>query len=157
MIRKSALSVAFALVLSLGVQSSADAASGRLVIPKTDTNAKIVKVPVKDGQLKVGKRLQGTVYTWKKGDPPCDPMGTTVYAGHAWRGGDGVADRWGRLRKGDIIRVAGCRFKVTKRRYWSKDRKIDHLFRVDGPPRIVLIACKDDDYSKRTMVFAKMI
>ena len=98
-----------------------------------------------------------TVYTWKHGDPPCDPTGTTVYAGHAWRDGDGVADRWGELRRGDIIRVAGCRFKVTKRQYWSAKRKIGHLYRVDGPPRIVLIGCKPDDYSKRTMVFAKLI
>lgn len=147
-----------ALVVSLtfGVQGAASAASGRIKAKTIGMNAPIVKVGTKDGGLAIGNNV-GAVYTWKHGDPPCDPTGTTVYAGHAWRDGDGVADRWGQFKRGEIIRVAGCRFKVTKRQYWSKKRKIGHLYRVDGPPRIVLIGCKPDDYSKRTMVFARLV
>lgn len=157
MIRRVVLVVALVASLSLGVQGTADAAAGRLIIPKTNTNATIIKVPVVKGQLRMGNRLQGTVYTWNHGDPPCDPLGTTVYAGHAWRAGNGVADRWGSLAKGNRIKVAGCSFKVTSKQYWSAKRSIRPLFRVDGPPRVVLITCKADDYSKRTIVFAKMV
>lgn len=32
-----------------------------------------------------------------------------------------------------------------------------HLFTVGGPPRIVLIGCKADDYARRTVVFAKKV
>lgn len=157
MIRRVASLVVLVVVLALAGQATAGAASGRLIIPKIGVNAQIVKVGLKNGTLAVGDRLQGTVYTWRQGDPPCDRTGTTVYAGHAWRTGNGVADRWGSLRRGDTFRVAGCRFRVTKREFWSAKRPIRSLFRVDGPARVVLLACKADDYSKRTIVFARKI
>jgi sortase (surface protein transpeptidase) len=157
MIRRVVLMVALVASLSLGAQGAADAAAGRLIIPKTHTNAAIIKVPVAKGQLQMGNRLQGTVYTWNHGDPPCDPLGTTVYAGHAWRAGNGVADHWGGLKKGNLIKVGGCTFKVTSKQYWSAKRSVSPLFRVDGPPRVVLITCKADDYAKRTIVFARMV
>lgn len=126
-----------------------------MTISKTHTSAHIVRVPMKNGQLQVGDSLQGTVYTWNQGDPPCDPTGQSVYFGHAWRAGHGTADHWNRLTKGSVVRVAGCRFKVTHREYWSSNRSIAPLFRVGGPARIVLFACKADDYSKRILVFAR--
>ena len=118
-------------------------------------DAPIRKVGLRGKDLAIGTKTN-VVYTWDRGDPPCDPTGTTVYAGHAWRAGNGVADKWGSLEKGDRLRVAGCRFIVTKVRYWKADRSIKRLFKVDGSPRVVLIGCKADDYSKRTMVFARM-
>lgn len=149
--------MAFACFLTFGVQEVAEAApAARITASSIGMNAPIIKVGVKKGGLAIGKNVS-TVYTWKHGDPPCDPTGTTVYAGHAWRAGDGVADKWGQLRRGQIIEVANCRFKVTKVTHWSAKRSIKPLFRVDGAPRIVLIGCKPDDYSKRTMVFARMI
>ncbi|MCF6379437.1 class F sortase [Nocardioides KLBMP 9356] len=139
-------------------QGAADAAApDRLTIARTGTDAVVVEVPTRRGTLAVGSRLRGTVYTWSKGDPPCDPSGSTVYAGHAWRAGDGVADRWGKLRRGDRITVAGCRFEVTRREYWPASRRMGHLYSVSGPPRIVLVACKADDYAQRTVVFARKL
>jgi hypothetical protein len=79
-----------------------------------------------------------------------------VFAGHAWRAGPGVADRWGQLGRGDTIRLARCTFTVTRREFWSAQRPIARLFSVAGPARIVLIGCKVGDYSKRTMVFARL-
>lgn len=157
MIRRVVLMMVFVVFLSLGAQGTADASAGRLIIPKTNTNATIIKVPVVKGQLRMGHRLQGAVYTWNHGDPPCDPLGTTVYTGHAWRAGKGVADKWGSLKKGNLINVSGCTFKVTSRQYRSAKRSIRPLFRVDGPPRIVLITCKANNYSKRTLVFARLV
>lgn len=145
-----------AATLAPGAQSPAEATSRRITAPAIGMNAPIVKVAAKKGKLAIGNDVHA-VYTWNRGDPPCDPTGTTVYAGHAWRAGDGVADKWGQLRRGQIIEVAGCRFKVTKVAYWSAKRSIKRLFRVDGAPRIVLIGCKPDDYSKRTMVFARKL
>jgi hypothetical protein len=145
-----------AVALTFTSHGAASAASGRIKAPAIGMNAPIVKVGAKNGSLAIGKNVH-TVYTWKHSDPPCDPTGTTVYAGHAWKDGDGVADKWGSLTRGRIIKVNDCRFKVTKRRYWSAKRSIGHLYRVDGPPRIVLIGCKPDDYSKRTMVFARLL
>ena len=84
-------------------------------------------------------------------------IGSTVYAGHAWRAGNGVADRWGSLRRGDVIKVAGCRFEVTGREYWPASRRMGSLYSVAGPARIVLVGCKADDYSRRTVVFARKI
>ena len=156
MIRRAAVSMAFAVLLTIIGQGAANATPGRLDISKIGVHAQILKVGLTDtGSLAVGRRLQRTVYTWRDGDPPCDATGTTVYAGHAWRAGNGVADRWGSLRRGDRIHVSGCAFKVTRREYWSTDRSMRHLFTVGGPPQIVLISCKADDYAQRAVVFAK--
>lgn len=155
---RAALVAAFVVLLALTGQGAAGAAPGRVDIPKLDVRAHIVEVGLtSQGSLAVGDRLRGTVYTWREGDPPCDGTGTTVYAGHAWRAGDGVADRWGSLRRGDRIHVSGCSFRVTRREFWSADRSMRHLFTVGGRPRVVLIACKADDYAKRVVVFAEMV
>lgn len=127
-------------------------------IAKTGTHARIIKVPRRsDGQLMVGNDITQAVYTWDKGDPPCDSSGRTVYFGHAWRAGEGTADHWNRLVKGNVIKVGGCKFKVTRREYWSGKRSIAPLFRVGGAPQIVLFGCKADDYSKRILVFARLV
>jgi hypothetical protein len=155
--RRTALTLVM-LCASMSVgQGAAHAAPDRLQIARTSTDAAVIKVPARNDTLAVGSRLNGTVYTWSKGDPPCDPTGSTVYAGHAWRAGNGVADRWGQLRRGDVIRVAGCRFKVTKREFWAAKRRMGSLYSVSGPARIVLVGCKADDYAKRTVVFARKI
>ncbi|KQV62937.1 hypothetical protein ASC64_17795 [Nocardioides sp. Root122] len=154
--RVALLAVTLCATLLAG-QGAAHAAPDRLQIARTGTDAVVVKVPARNDTLDVGSRLQGTVYTWAKGDPPCDPTGSTVYAGHAWRSGNGVADRWGRLRTGDRIRVAGCRFEVVRREFWAASRRMGALYSVSGPPRIVLVACKADDYSKRTVIFARKL
>ena len=141
----------------VGQGAAQAAAPDRLTIARTGTDAAIIKVPSRGRTLAVGSRLNGAVYTWSKGDPPCDPTGSTLYAGHAWRAGHGVADRWGRLRKGDRIKVAGCSFEVTRREFWPAKRRMGSLYSVSGPPRIVLVGCKADDYSKRTVVFARKL
>jgi sortase (surface protein transpeptidase) len=154
----AALVVAFAAPLALTGQGAAGAVPGRLDIPSIGVRAQIVEVGLtSSGSLAIGDRLRGTVYAWRKADPPCDPTGTTVYAGHAWRAGNGVADKWGSLRRGDRIRVSGCAFEVTRKELWSAKRPMRHLFTVGGPPRIVLIGCKPDDYSRRVVVFAEKV
>jgi hypothetical protein len=155
--RRAALAVAALCATALVGQGAAHAAPGRLQIARTGTDAAIVRVPARHDVLAVGWRLRGTVYTWSQGDPPCDPTGSTVYAGHAWRAGNGVADHWAALRPGDGIRVAGCRFRVTRREFWAASRSMASLYSVSGPPRIVLVGCKADDYSRRTVVFARKV
>ncbi len=157
MIGRIAATGLLAVTLSLGAQSAAVAKPTDVRIPSIGVKAQIKQVGVKNGTIDVGSELTHTLYTWRQGDPPCDPTGTTVYAGHAWRAGNGVADRWGQLRRGSRISLAGCTFKVTRVEFWRANRSISRLFRVDGPPQVVLIGCKADDYSKRTMVFARMI
>lgn len=158
MIRRAAPTAVLVVLLAFIGQGAAGAAPGRLDIPELGVRANVVHVGITgNGSLAVGDRLRGTVYTWRGGDPPCDRTGTTVYAGHAWRAGDGVADRWGSLRRGDRIHVGGCTFAVTRREFWSADRSMRHLFTVGGPPRIVLIGCKADDYARRAVVFAVMV
>ena len=61
------------------------------------------------------------------------------------------------LRRGDVIRVGGCRFEVTRREYWPAKRRMGSLYSVYGPARIVLVGCKPDDYSRRTVVFARKV
>lgn len=134
----------------------ADAAPERITAPAIGLNAPVVYVGAKGGDLGVGGNLHA-VYAWQDGDPPCDASGSTVYAGHAWRTGNGVADRWGQLRPGNIIRVAGCTFKVIRKEYWRAGRGIGSLSSQSGPPRIALITCKADDYSKRTVVYARKV
>lgn len=155
---RAALVAAFVALLTLTGQGAAGAAPGRLDIPKLGVQAHIVQVGLtSSGSLAIGGRLRGTVYTWREGDPPCDATGTTVYAGHAWRAGNGVADRWGSLRRGDLIHVSGCTFRVTRKELWWADRSMRKLFDVGGSPRIVLIGCKADDYAKRVVVFAEKV
>ncbi len=153
----AAITLCASVCLSAGQGAVHAAAPDRLTIARTGTHAVVVDVASRGGTLAVGSRLNGAVYTWSKGDPPCDPNGSTVYAGHAWRAGNGVADRWGQLRPGDRIKVAGCSFEVTRREFWSAKRRMGHLYRVSGPPQIVLVGCKADDYSKRTVVFARKL
>jgi hypothetical protein len=160
MTRSGAAGLVAAMVLGMTVvagQGAAHAVPDRLTIARTGTDAVVIKVPARDDTLAVGHQLRGAVYTWSKGDPPCDPTGSTVYAGHAWRAGHGVADGWGTLRRGDRITVAGCRFRVTRREFWPAKRRTGSLYSVAGPARIVLIGCKADDYSKRTVVFARKL
>lgn len=134
----------------------ADAASGRITAPAIGMNAPVVKVGVKNGRLQIGHNLH-TVYTKRGGDPPCDQSGSTMYAGHAWQSGNGVADKWLQLKRGDIIRVGGCRFRVTGKQVWDDGRKVGSLSSPAGPPRIALYGCKADDYDYATVVFAKKI
>jgi hypothetical protein len=157
MIGRFTAAVLLAITMSLGAHGVAVAKPADVRIPSIGVNAQIKKVGIKNGMIDVGGELRRTLYTWRQGDPPCDRTGTTVYAGHAWRSGPGVADRWGQLRRGARISLAGCRFKVTSVQFWNASRPIGKLFRVDGRPRIVLIGCKADDYSKRTLVFARMV
>jgi hypothetical protein len=155
--RRTVLTLVVACATVLAGQGAAQAAPDRLRIDRTGTDAAIIKVAARSGTLAVGSRLGDAVYTWSKGDPPCDPTGSTLYAGHAWRAGNGVADRWGQLRRGDVVRVAGCRFAVTKREFWPASRPMGSLYSVAGPARIVLVGCKADDYSRRTVVFARKV
>ena len=57
----------------------------------------------------------------------------------------------------DVFAVAGCRFEVQRREFWPASRRMGSLYSVSGPPRIVLVACKADDYSKRTVIFARKL
>lgn len=155
--RRAALAMAVLCTTVLVGQGAAQAAPDRLRIARTGTDAVVIRVPARNDTLAVGSQLRGAVYTWSKGDPPCDPTGSTVYAGHAWRAGNGVADRWGQLRRGDRVTVAGCRFEVTRREFWPAKRPMGSLYSVSGPPRIVLVGCKADDYSRRTVVFARKL
>lgn len=153
----AAITLCASVFLPAGQGAASAAAPDRLTIARTGTDAAIIEVPSRRNTLAVGSRLNGAVYTWSKGDPPCDPSGSTVYAGHAWRAGNGVADRWAQLRPGDRIKVAGCAFEVTRREIWSAKRRMGSLYSVSGPPRIVLVGCKADDYSRRTVVFARKL
>lgn len=156
MTHRSAVIAALVAGWALACPAAAAAAPGRFDIPRIDVHAEIAKVGLTNsGSLAVGDRVQGRVYTWRDGDPPCDLNGTTVYAGHAWRAGNGVADRWGSLRRGDLIRVSGCSFEVSRKEYWSAARSMGHLFTVGGPARIVLVGCKPDNYAKRVLIFAR--
>ncbi|HSU03472.1 MAG TPA: class F sortase [Nocardioides sp.] len=155
--RRTALTLVALGASVLVGQGAAHAAPDRLQIARTGTDAVVIEVASRNDTLAVGSRLRGAVYTWSQGDPPCDPTGSTVYAGHAWRAGHGVADRWGQLRRGDVVEVAGCRFRVTSREFWSAQRRTGSLYSVSGPARIVLLGCKADDYSRRTVVFARKI
>lgn len=137
--------------------AQAATAPERLIIPTLGVNARIVSAPVFEGNLKIGNEVRGIVYTPRGGDPLCDPLGTSIIAGHTYRAGDGVADNWRNLKRGDTFRAGGCRFKVEKVVIRSGSFRISHLMRADGLPRVVLIGCKPDDYSRRVMVFARKI
>ena len=160
--RRGAFTLATAALvvpMTLAGQGAAGAGPERIKLPVIGVNAPIKKVPVKDGGLAIGKDPR-KVYVWKHGDPPCDSSGSSVYAGHAWSKGDGVADEWRDLRSGDIIKLPGCKFEVEKVEQWSKaktKKKMKRLYRVDGPPLAYLVGCLPGNYSKRVIVTARLI
>ena len=162
MTRKVLASAAVIVATSIFAgQGAANAGTDRMKSETIGMNAPVKKVDSKDdGSLAIGKNPH-SIYTWKHGDPPGDSSGSTVYAGHAWKKGNGVADDWGKFRPHDIIRVSGCKFEVTKKvEYWSiakTKKKMKRLYRVDGPPLIYLVGCKPDNYSKRTIVTARLV
>ncbi len=83
MTRSRAAGIVASMVLCVTAvvgQGAAHAAPDRLTIGRTGTDAAIIKVPARNDTLAVGNRLRGAVYTWSKGDPPCDPTGSTARA-----------------------------------------------------------------------------
>jgi hypothetical protein len=158
MIKRLVLAAVSVATLSLGVQSGADAAlpaqaAPRLIIPETGTNAVIRKKPVINGVLQIGNELQGVVWTAEGGDPPCDATGRTMYVGHTWRAGNGTADRWVTLKKGDIVKIAGCKFKVYKKARWSDDRSLAPLSKRTGRAEAALVACWPSDYRFNQIIY----
>jgi hypothetical protein len=130
----------------------AAAAPERVAIPSIGVKAPVVYVGVKkNGELNIGWNPRA-FYAMRRGDPPCDMSGSTLYVGHAWRSGNGVADRLLQLKRGDIARVGGCRFKMVRKRVIDDGASIRRLSRVDGPPLIHVMGCKANDYSKGTVV-----
>ena len=135
----------------------ATAAPERVVVPAIGMNAPIVYTGVKkNGQLNIGWNLH-VLYSQRRGDPPCDDSGSTLYVGHAWRSGNGVADKLLRLKRGDIARVGGCRLKMIRKRVIDDGVGIASLSRVDGPPLIHIMGCTAYDYRKGTVVTFRRI
>lgn len=134
-----------------GLTTAAVAAPERLVIPKIGVNAPIVPVPVVGGKLMIGNN-PSVVYKPRRGDPLCDPLGTTILAGHTYRAGDGVADNWRTLKKGDRLRADVCQFVVEYKVLRPGSDRIKHLMRYDGPPTLWLIGCNPDNYGFRYLI-----
>lgn len=136
--------------------AQAAAAPERLVIPKIGVNAPIVDVPVVGGKLMIGNSVD-VAYTPRRGDPLCDPLGTTILAGHTYRAGDGVADNWRNLKKGDTFRAGGCQFVVEYKVMKPGNVRIRHLMRYDGPASLWLIGCNPDNYNYRYLIKARKV
>lgn len=141
----------FAALTVAGLTTAAVAAPERLFIPKIGVNAPILRVPVVDGKLAIGNDPRVT-YTPRRGDPLCDPLGTTIIAGHTYRAGDGVADNWRTLKKGDRLTAGGCQFVVEYKVLKPGNVRIKHLMRYDGPPTLWLIGCNPDNYGFRYLI-----
>jgi sortase (surface protein transpeptidase) len=139
-----------------GLTEAAVAAPERLVIPKIGVDAPIIRVPVVSGSLAIGNDPKVT-YTPRRGDPLCDPLGTTIIAGHTYRAGDGVADNWRTLKKGDRLRAGGCQFVVEYKVLKPGSTRIKHLMRYDGPPTLWLIGCNPDNYGFRYLIKLRMV
>lgn len=146
----------FSALMAVGSTAVAVAAPERLVIPKIGVDAPILRVPVVGGKLMIGNDPDVT-YTPRRGDPLCDPLGTTILAGHTYRAGDGVADNWRTLKKGDRLRAGGCRFVVEFKMLKPGSTRIKHLMRYDGPPRLWLIGCNPDNYGFRYLIRARKV
>lgn len=145
---RALIAVSVLLGLLFGGAGQAAAAPERVVIPSIGVKAPVVYVGVKkNGELNIGWNPR-VLYAMRRGDPPCDQSGSTLYVGHAWRSGNGVADRLLRLKRGDIARVGGCRFKMVRKRVIDDGRDISNLSRVDGPPLMHVMGCKFNDYSE---------
>ena len=146
----------FAALMVVGSTEAAVAAPERLVIPKIGVDAPIVPVPVVGGKLMIGND-PGVVYKPRRGDPLCDPLGTTILAGHTYRAGDGVADDWRTLQRGDRLRAGGCQFVVEFKVLKPGTTRIKHLMRYDGPPTLWLIGCNPDNYGFRYLIKLRMV
>jgi hypothetical protein len=51
--------------------------------------------------------------------------------------------------------VGGCRFVAPRRVLWVAAGPLGSLYSVAGPAGLVLVGCTADDYSRRTVVFAR--
>lgn len=137
--------------LSVGTEQAA-AAPERIVVSAIGMDAPIIYTGVKkNGQLNIGWNLHA-MYSQRGGDPVCDDSGSTLFVGHAWRSGNGVADRLLQLKRGDKARVGGCTFKMIRKQVIDDAVGIRALSRVDGPPLIHVMGCTANDYTKGTVV-----
>lgn len=98
--------------------------------------------------------------------PPADPSvlgwwgrragarhGTTLIVGHSVHTGGGELDTLSHTPIGSVARVSGVRYRVTSVRVMPKPqlaRRAPHMFRQDGPPRLVVVSCASYDWATHT-------
>ncbi|WP_282945081.1 class F sortase [Cellulomonas endometrii] len=129
--------------------ATAVAAPVHLAVPEADVAADVVPVGVEpSGALEVppDPRVAGW---WSSGAVPGATQGSTVLAAHVDAAGTGAGpmSRVLRVPPGTVVEVitadgSTLRFAVAERRSYDKSEGLPaDLFRVDGPPRLVLVTC----------------
>ncbi|VTR75828.1 class F sortase [Cellulomonas hominis] len=129
--------------------ATAVAAPVHLAVPDADVTADVVPVGVEaSGALEVpaDPRVAGW---WSSGAVPGATQGSTVLAAHVDAAGTGAGpmSRVLRVPPGTVVEVTTAdgstlRYAVAERRSYDKSAGLPaDLFRVDGPPRLVLVTC----------------
>lgn len=129
--------------------ATAVAAPVHLAVPDADVAADVVPVGVEaSGALEVPPDPR-VVGWWSSGAVPGATQGSTVLAAHVDAAGTGAGpmSRVLRVPPGTVVEVTTAdgstlRYAVAERRSYDKSEGLPaDLFRVDGPPRLVLVTC----------------
>lgn len=128
------------------------AAAGRPVrveIPSLDVAATVLSVEL-DGRALVPPDDPRLLGWWSGGAVPGAARGTAVIAGHTVHSGGGALDDLGRLRRGDLLRVATAKgvldYRVRATRVYARSSLGSHaeeLFAQDVAGRLAVVTCAD--------------
>ncbi|MGN6161549.1 MAG: class F sortase [Marmoricola sp.] len=126
------------------------AAAGKpnhLIVPRLQVNAPVVPIAVTSGAL-IPPSDPLMIGWWKEGPVPGADQGTAILTGHTVHYGGGAFDHLSSLVVGDHFKVRTARgvitYTVLRVRGYTKGslaRYATRLFRVTGPPRVLLVTC----------------
>ncbi len=147
---------------------SAPAKPVRLIVPALRIKAPVLPIEVSPEAVLDPPRNPRDVGWWQRSARPGSTTGQTVLTGHTVHTGGGVMDQLGRLRKGQLVRVATphgtMTYSTTRVVTWTKDELAQHavdIFAQDRPGvRLVLITCSGwtgSSYTSNVVVFAKQL
>jgi LPXTG-site transpeptidase (sortase) family protein len=135
----------------------------RLVVPRLHVDAPVLPIDTQ-GDVLIPPSDPQQLGWWRKGAVPGAAHGGALITGHTVHTGGGAFDDLDSLRAGDevTVRTAAGRVRyvvsgVTIYRKSALARDAAHVFRQDGPGRLVLITCEDwngTTYLSNAVVFA---
>jgi LPXTG-site transpeptidase (sortase) family protein len=126
---------------------SPDAVPLRVEVPRLQISSAVVSIS-SDGGALVPPYDPQQIGWWVEGPHPGSAAGTAVFTGHTVHAGGGAFDHLASLRVGDHFTVqtdhGSFRYVIVQVRAYATGelaRQASHVFRLTGPPRVLLVTC----------------
>jgi LPXTG-site transpeptidase (sortase) family protein len=138
----------------------------QVVVPRLHVDSDVIPISGQSGSLLPPDDPQ-VLGWWREGQPVGAQYGTAVVTGHTVHTGGGALDHLGKLVVGDKVQVrtddGWITYVVQRTHVYSTEelaRDAEHIFRLGGTGRLVLITCDDFNgtfYESNAVVFASPV